>query len=73
MKSIYKAIKEECRKVIIATNGNPLNRDITPIYDKFKPFCGLDVVPHVQNAMSYFRFPRHKRNSANNTITLINH
>ena len=56
MTSIYKAIKEECRKVIIATNGNVLNRDITPIYDKFKPVCGLDVVTHVQNAMNFFRF-----------------
>lgn len=56
MNPIYKAIKDECRKVIIATNGNPLNRDVTPIINKFKPICGLDAVTHVQNAMSYFRF-----------------
>lgn len=56
MISIYKTIKEECRKVIIATNGNPLNRDITPIYERFKPVCGLEVVTHVQNALNFFRF-----------------
>lgn len=56
MASIYNIIKQEVRKIIIATNGKPLNRDITPLYSRFEPVCGLAVVTHVQNALDFFRF-----------------
>lgn len=56
MASIYNIIKQEVRKVIIATDGKPLNRDITPLYARFEPVCGLAVVTHVQNALDLFRF-----------------
>lgn len=56
MPTIYNIIKKEVRKVIIDTKGKPLNRDITPLYAKFKPLCGLDAVTHVQNALDFFRF-----------------
>lgn len=56
MATIYNIIKKEIRKVIIDTKGKPLNRDITPLYAKYKPLCGLNAVTHVQNALDFFRF-----------------
>lgn len=56
MNDTYKAIRNEIKNVIIAKNGNVLNADILPIYDRFKPIVGRSVVTMVQDALSHFRF-----------------
>lgn len=56
MTHIYNQVKEEIKELIIARNGKLLNRDITPIYEKYKPIVGLGIVTLTQNACNYFRY-----------------
>lgn len=56
MESIEKKVRDEIRELIIEKNGKLFNRDITPIYQRYKPVVGNSIVTIILNACNYFRF-----------------
>lgn len=56
MEAIEKQVREEIRELIIAKNGKLFNRDITPIYQKYKPIVGQRIITITMNACCFFRF-----------------